>query len=101
MNFYNIDPLDHSREKPPYRYAVPVDVSVNDQTFSGKRICALQSTTAGLVKIDTSDSVGVTITLPAGVPMQIRVSKIYHVGTADGIQSGAITALGFTDDTIA
>jgi hypothetical protein len=91
----NRELTDMARYAPPYTFAVPVVVSSADQIFDGNKICALQSTTAGVVKIDTPESTGVSVSLPAGVPMQIFVTKVYSTGTAGGLQSGAVTALGF------
>ena len=90
------DLTDMARYAPPYTYAVPVDVSVYDQVFTGKKIVALQSTTAGLVKVDTEDASGVTVPLPAGVEMRIIVTKIYTIGTAAALKSGCVAALGFS-----
>lgn len=86
-----------ARLSPPYSYAVPINVSVTDQAFDGYKICALQSTTAGAVKVDTPDASGVTVYLPAGPEMRISVTKIYNSGTDAGVQSGKITALGFPE----
>ena len=95
MKIANRDLTDMARYAPPYSLAVPVVVSSADQIFTGNKICALQSTTAGLIKIDTLDAIAASIYLPAGVPMQIFVTKVYSSGTAGGLQSGAVTALGF------
>jgi hypothetical protein len=86
------------REQPPYTAAVPVDVSSVNQSFAGYYICALQSTTAGVVCVDTPDCTNVAITLPAGVPMAVRVKQVYNAGTASALLTGAVTALGFTAD---
>ena len=95
MSVMQRDLSDMARYAPPYSYAVAVAVNATDQTFAGYKIVALQSTTAGAVTVDTADATGAVIYLPAGVPMQVAVTKVYHTGTAAGIQSGCITALGF------
>lgn len=98
MKIQERDPIMMQREQPPYTAAVPVDVSVSNQSFAGYYICALQSTTAGIICIDTPDCTQVSIVLPASVPVAIRVKRVYNLGTASGLLSGSVTALGFTAD---
>jgi hypothetical protein len=97
MKFQDRDLTDMARFSPPYTAAIAVNVSGGNvsQSFAGYKIVALQSTTAGAIKIDTEDTSGVTIYLPAGYEMRIRVLEIYQTGTAAGLLSGAVTALGF------
>ncbi len=95
MKMQDRDLTDMARYAPPYTYVVPVAVNIADQTFAGEKIVALQTTTAGTVYVDTEDVTNQPVYMPAGIPVGIAVTKIYHAGTSGAIQSGCINALGF------
>jgi len=95
MKITDKDLTDMARFAPPYTYAVAVAVGSADQTFTGYKIVALQSTTAGIIKVDLPDASGVSISIPAGAELRGMFTKIYSSGTDAGLQTGKITALGF------
>lgn len=95
--FANRSAVLAAKEQPPYSYVASVDASSADVIFTGYRICELRCKTAGTIKLDTTESVGVSINATDYDIFSVRVKKIYMTGTDEGLRNGAITVFGFPD----
>jgi hypothetical protein len=95
--FANRSAVSAAKEQPPYSYVASVDASSADVTFAGYRICEMRCKTAGTIKLDTTESVGVSLNAADYDIFSLRIKKIYMTGTTEGIRTGAITVFGFPD----
>ncbi len=93
----NRSPQFAQKEAPPYSYVANVDCSGGDVTFSGNHICELRCKTQGSIKVDTTESTGVTLYSAGYDIFSLRIKKVYKTGTDAGLQSNSITVFGFPD----